>query len=133
MTSTTRYIYKDLEYQTLNEAKTAGQDHLNWLSQNPREYMQAKTAIKTGSNTYTMDSGDGLTNTEILANPEGVFLCSNEVDGELREVTDLALEVQESKNSWIQYQGLADVAEFTSTTDENGTEINTVTLQSVNS
>jgi len=133
MTTETKYFYRSTEYQTLNEAKTAGQDYLNWLSQNPREYMQAKKAIKTGSNTYTMDSGDGLTNAEILANPEGVFLCSNEVDGELREVTDLALEVQESKNSWIQYQRLADFAELTSTTDENGNEINTVILQSVNS
>lgn len=133
MTTETKYFYRSTEYQTLNEAKTAGQNYLNWLSQNPREYMQAKKAIKTGSNTYTMDSGDGLTNAEILANPEGVFLCSNEVDGELREVTDLALEVQESKNSWIQYQRLADFAELTSTTDENGNEINTVTLQSVNS
>ena len=133
MTSTTRYLYRGLDYPTLNEAKTAGQDHLNWLSQNPREHMQVKSTTKTGPNTYTMDGGDGLTNAEILANPEGVFLCSSEVDGELREITDLALEVQENKTRWINFNDLATAVELTTTINDDGTVTNDVIAHSVNS
>ena len=131
MTSTTTYRYKNASYETLSEARTAGQAHLTWLSQNPREHMQVKAVTKTGPNTYSMDGGDGLTSAEILSNPEGVFLCSGEVDGTLKEVTDLALEVQESKTRWIDYNGLANVVEYTITTNEDGTETDTETLHLV--
>lgn len=131
MTTETKYFYKSVEYQTLSEAKTAGQAHLTWLSQNPRVHMQAKVVIKTGLNTYSMPGGDGLTNEEILANPEGVFLCSGEVNAEVREITDLASEVQESKNRWIDFHGLANVVEVTITTNDDGTETETETLHSV--
>jgi hypothetical protein len=128
-----RYYYNSRSYETLSEAKAAGQAHLTWLSQNPREHMQVKAVTKTGPNTYSMDGGDGLTNEEILANPEGVFLCSGEAKGELKEVTDLALEVQESKNLWIDYQGLANVVEYTATLNEDGTETESETLHPVSS
>ena len=131
MTLTTTYRYKNASYETLSEARTAGQAHLTWLSQNPTEHMQVKAVTKTGPNTYSMDGGDGLTNSEILANPEGVFLCSGEVDGTLKEVTDLALEVQESKTRWIDHNGLASIVEYTITTNEDGTETDTETLHSV--
>lgn len=131
MTAETKYWYKWAEYQTLTEAKSAGQAHLTWLSQNPREHMQVKAVTKTGPNTYIMDGGDGLTSEEILANPEGVFLCSREVDGELREITDLALEVQESKTLWIDYNNLMTVFELTTTTNEDETITVTETLHSV--
>jgi len=131
MTTETKYWYNNTTYQTLSEARTIGQAHLTWLSQNPREHMQVKAVTKTGPNTYSMDGGDGLTNSEILANPEGVFLCSGEVDGALKEVTDLALEVQESKTRWIDHNGLANVVEYTITTNEDGTETYTETLHSV--
>jgi len=131
MTSRTTYFYNNTSYETLSEARTAGQAHLTWLSQNPREFMQVKAATKTGSNTYSMDGGDGLTNAEILANPEGVFLCSGEVDGTLNEVTDLALAVQESKTLWIDFNRLASVVEFTITTDHDGNDTETETLHSV--
>lgn len=131
MTTETVYLYKGAEYQTLNEAKTAGQAYLTWLSQNPRQHMQVKAVTKTGPNTYTMDGGDGLNNEEILANPEGVFLCSGEVNGELREITDLALEVQESKTLWIDFHNLMTVFELTTTTNEDETITVTETLHSV--
>ena len=121
MTTKTVYLYKGTEYQTLHEATAAGQAHLTWLSQNPRQHMQVKAVTKTGPNTYTMDGGDGLSNEEILENPEGVFLCSGEVNGELREITDLALEVQESKTLWIDFNNLATVFELTTTTNEDET------------
>ena len=129
----TRYLYNGESYETLSEAKAEGQAHLTWLSQNPREHMQVKAVTKTGPNTYSMDGGDGLTNAEILANPEGVFLCSGEVDGTLNEVTDLALAVQESKTLWIDYQGLANVVEYTATLNEDGTETESETLHPVSS
>lgn len=131
MTTETVYLYKGTEYQTLSEARSAGQAHLTWLSQNPKEHMQVKAVTKTGPNTYTMDGGDGLNNEEILANPEGVFLCSGEVNGELREITDLALEVQESKTLWIDYNNLMTVFELTTTTNEDETITVTETLHSV--
>lgn len=131
MTVTRRYCYNGASFETLSEARAGGQAHLTWLSQNPREHMQVKAVIKTGPNTYSMDGGDGLTNSEILANPEGVFLCSGEADGTLNEVTDLALEVQESKTRWIDYNGLANVVEYTITTNEDGTETDTETFHSV--
>ena len=131
MTTTSVYFYNLASYETLNAARTAGQNHLTWLSQNPREHMQVKQATKLGPNSYSMYSGGGLNNAEILANPEGVFLCSGEVDAELREVTDLALEVQESKTRWIDFQGLSNVVEFTTTTDEDGVETETQTLHAV--
>jgi len=121
MTTKTVYLYKGTEYQTLHEANAAGQAHLTWLSQNPRQHMQVKAVTKTGPNTYTMDGGDGLSNEEILENPEGVFLCSGEVNGELREIADLALEVQESKTLWIDFNNLATVFELTTTTNEDET------------
>lgn len=131
MTTETVYLYKGTEYQTLNEAKTAGQAHLAWLSQNPRQHMQVKAVTKTGPNTYNMDGGDGLNNEEILANPEGMFLCSGEVNGELREITDLALEVQESKTRWIDFNNLMTVFELTTTTNEDETITVTETLHPV--
>jgi len=131
MTSITTYRYKDATYQTLSEARTAGQAHLTWLSQNPTEHMQVKAVTKTGPNTYHVEDGDGLTNAEILANPEGVFLCSGNVDGTLREVTDLASEVQESKTRWIDFQSLANVVELTIVTNEDRTVTVTETLHSV--
>jgi len=131
MTSRTTYFYNNTSYETLSEARTAGQAHLTWLSQNPREFMQVKAATKTGSNTYSMEGADGLTNVEILAKPEGVFLWSGEVDGTLNEVTDLALAVQESKTLWIDFNRLASVVEFTITTDHDGNDTETETLHSV--
>ena len=131
MTSTTTYRYRDTLYETLSEARTEGRAHLTWLSQNPREHMQVKAVTKTGPNTYSMDGGDGFTNAEILANPKGVFLCSGNVDGTLNEVTDLALEVQESKTRWVDFQGLANVVELTITTDDEGNDTITETLHSV--
>lgn len=131
MTSITTYRYKGTTYETLSEARTAGQAHLAWLSQNPTEHIQVKAVTKTGPNTYSMDGGDGLTNAEILANPEGVFLCSGNVDGTLNEVTDLALEVQESKTRWVDFQGLANVVELTITTDAEGNDTVTETLHLV--
>lgn len=131
MTTTSVYFYNRASYETLGEARTAGQTHLTWLSQNPTEHMQVKQVTKLGSNSYSIHSGDGLNNTEILANPEGVFLCSGKVNAELREVTDLALEVQESKTRWIDFEGLSNVVEITTTTDEDGVETETQTLHAV--
>jgi len=93
--------------------------------------MQVKAVTKTGPNTYSIDGGDGLTNAEILSNPEGVFLCSGEVDGTLNEVTDLASEVQESKTRWIDYNGLESVVEIITVTNEDRTVTVTETLHSV--
>ena len=133
MTTETVYVYKDTDYQTLSEARSAGQAYLTWLSQNPRQHMQVKAVTKTGLNSYTMDGGDGLNNEEILANPEGVFLCSGEVNAELKEITDLALEVQESKTRWIDFNNLTTVFELTFTTNEDETITVTETTHSVSS
>lgn len=117
-------------FDTLEEARAAGVEYLNWLSITPSVFMQVKKCVKTADNSFSVPE-NFLTDEEILNSTEGVFLISGEINSELTEVTNLPEAVEYHKNLWIEATKANIVYEITTFVNEDGENDMTMTDYSI--